>query len=86
MLNDMLQMPLVDLPVPMPSKSVHSEPSTLASFLLGFVKRGLAVDGADIAILLGGGVPGNCDHDAGSFSLIHLLVGLARARLTSSVG
>jgi len=69
MLAEMMQLPLVELPMPMSSKRVRFEPSVLGSFFLGFAKRGLCDDGAEIAVLQGGCFRGNCDYNAGSFTL-----------------
>ncbi len=69
MLEEMMKLPLTDLPAPMSTKRVRFEASAMASFLLGSVKRGLCADAVEIALLQGGCFRGNCDYDAGSFSL-----------------
>eukprot|EP00931_Biecheleriopsis_adriatica_P029141 TRINITY_DN17344_c0_g1_i3.p1 TRINITY_DN17344_c0_g1~~TRINITY_DN17344_c0_g1_i3.p1 ORF type:complete len:405 (+),score=75.67 TRINITY_DN17344_c0_g1_i3:32-1246(+) len=64
-LDESMNVPIVSLAEDMSSERVRFEESGIASFLLSLVKRGLAEQGVELVLLMGGAVRAGKSYEAG---------------------
>ena len=65
-IGNMMRAPIAPVAARMSSKTVRFEPSGVASFLLTYVRRALAKDHVDMAMVQGGGVRAAKDYEPGT--------------------